>query len=79
MDRKKILEVKKYLDNGFNGKQAAYKAGVCECVSSKIKNGMYGTLPTFASDPELESEVGKLELEKMLSKLSKRKVPKNKK
>lgn len=79
MDREKILEIKKYLDNGFNGKQAAEKAGVCECVASKINNGMYGDLPTFAEDPELKSELRQINLENMRIKLSKRKIPKNKK
>lgn len=73
MDRKKILEIKKYLDNGFNGKQAAEKAGVCACVASKISNGMYGDLPTFASDIELKTELRQINLKNMLSKLSKRK------
>ena len=79
IDYKILLDIKKYLDNGYTGKQTADKVGVSESVISRLKKGCYGEFPTFDINPELNSELRHLNLEKMRIKLSKRKVPKKKK
>lgn len=78
-DFETLLEIKKHLDHGFHGSQIAEKLGVCECVVSRLVNGAFGEFPLFEKEPELETELGQLNLDKMRVKLSKRKVPKSKK
>lgn len=76
IDHKILLKLKRYLDNGFTGPQSVEKLGVSLSVVSRLRKGHYGVFPTFPEDPELKAELGQMNLEKMRSKLSKRKDPK---
>ena len=72
-NHKTLLKIKEYLDNGFNNKQAAKKAGVSATIVSKLDHGRYGIFPTFQQNEKLRAELKALNLTKMHVKLSKRK------
>ena len=73
-----LIEVKKHLDHGYSGTQISAKLGICESVVSRLVNDEYGRFPVSDEDPQLKVELTLLNFNKMLKKLSKRKVPKKK-
>lgn len=60
-----LLNVKKYLDNGFNGEQTAKETGMSTCVVSNVRNGKYGPMPKFEKDPELNKRLRQVNLDKI--------------
>lgn len=52
-----ILDVKRHLDNGFNGLQINEVLGVKVAIISRVRNGHYGELPTFKKDPALREKL----------------------
>lgn len=63
-----IHEIKRHLDNGFNGKQTAEIFKVSESLVSKVRNGDYGLLPKFPHDVELKLKLHSLCLKGIYNK-----------
>lgn len=63
-----LHDVKRHLDNGFNGKQIAKILPVSESLVVKVRKGGYGLLPKFPCDDELKRKLYNLCLEQMHNK-----------
>lgn len=63
-----LYDIKRHLDNGFNGKQISVILKVSESVVSKVRNGEYGLLPKFPHNVELKLKLHNLCLKKMYEK-----------
>lgn len=64
-----LHDIKRHLDNGFDGKQIANKMDISKSLVSRICQGKYGTLPEYPYDYELKAELRVLNLEKLNNKI----------
>lgn len=64
-----LYDIKRHLDNGFNGKQTAKKLGVSEAIVTRLRNGHYGPMPEFPHDLKMRFELRKINLEQLNKKI----------
>ena len=60
ISKEQILDIKRHIDNGFNGVQIRDVLGFHSSTISKVSNGHYGELPKFKKDPKLSEQLCRL-------------------
>lgn len=67
-----LLEIKKYLDNGYTQKQTQHVLDVSMNAVRNVACGFLYDLPTFDRDPVLFEKLRQLNYKQMVGKISKK-------